>query len=90
MRKIVLAAAVAGAALSLAACSEGTEEAAGDTVDSAMADTEANVEAMGDAAEGAMDEAGEAVDAAGEATDQMGDEIEADVQDETVEEAAAD
>src|SRR5688500_15777225 len=38
MRKIVLVAAIAGAALSLAACSENTEEAAGEAADSAMAD----------------------------------------------------
>ena len=46
MRKIILAAAAAGAALTLAACSEGTEDAASETVDGAMADTETNMDAM--------------------------------------------
>jgi PBP1b-binding outer membrane lipoprotein LpoB len=50
MRKIVLVAAIAAGALSLAACSQQTEEAAEDTADSAMADTEANVDAMTDEA----------------------------------------
>ena len=49
MRKIVLVAAIAAGALSLAACSEQTEDAAGEAADSAMADTEANAEAAGDA-----------------------------------------
>lgn len=65
MRKIVLAAAVAGAALSLAACSKG-EEAADATADSAMADTEANAEAAAPAegADAAAATAEEATDAA--------------------------
>jgi cytoskeletal protein RodZ len=50
MRKIVLVAAIAAGALSLAACSQQTEEAAEETADSAMADTEANVDAMTDEA----------------------------------------
>ena len=78
------------AALSLAACSESTEDAAGEAADSAMADTEANVEATGDAVGDAAAEAGDAVDAAGEATDEAATEVEADVQDETETEAAAD
>jgi hypothetical protein len=86
MRKIVLAAAIAGAALSLAACSEGTEEA----TDAAMADAEANVEAAGEAVDEAAAEAGEAIDAAGEAVDEAAADVEADVQDQTEEEAAAD
>src|SRR5262245_31646027 len=45
MRKIVLAAAIAGAALSLAGCSQETQDAAEDTADNAMADAEANAEA---------------------------------------------
>ena len=49
MRKIVLVAAIAAGALSLAACSESTEDAAGDAADSAMADAEANMEAAGEA-----------------------------------------
>ena len=88
MRKIVLAAAIAG--LSLAACSEGTEDATGEAMDSAMADAEANMEAAGETVDDAAMEAGEAVEDAGEATDQMGDEMEADIQNESVDEAAAD
>ena len=65
MRKIVLVAAAAGAALSLAACSEKTEDAATETADSAMADTEANAEAATDTVEGAADAA---TDTAEEAT----------------------
>ena len=38
MRKIIFAAAIAAGALSLAACSESTEQAAGETADAAMAD----------------------------------------------------
>ena len=48
MRKIVLVAAIAAGALSLAACSESTEDAAGEAADSAMADAEANTEAAAD------------------------------------------
>ena len=62
MRKIVLVAAIAAGALSLAACSEGTEEAATDAADSAMADAEANMEAAGDVVDDAAAEAGAAVD----------------------------
>ncbi len=62
MRKIVLAAAIAGAALSLAACSESTGDAAEETVDNAMADAEANAEAAGEVVEGAAADAGEAVE----------------------------
>jgi hypothetical protein len=94
MRKIVLAAAIAAGALSLAACSEGTEEAAGEAADSAMADAEANVEAAGDAVEGAAADAGAAVEgAADSAADTASDAAagaEAEVQDETTSEAAAD
>jgi hypothetical protein len=90
LRKIALVAAIAGAALSLAACSEGTEEAAGEAADSAMADAEANADAAGAVVEDAASEAGAAVDAAGEATDEAGTEVEADVQDESKAEAAAD
>jgi hypothetical protein len=90
MRKIALFAVAAGAALSLAACSEKTEDAAATAVDSAAADTEANAEAAGDAVAGAaadVDAAAEnaAAEAEGEAA-----EVEADAQDETVEEAKAD
>ncbi|MEO6388132.1 MAG: hypothetical protein ABIT16_03930 [Croceibacterium sp.] len=83
MRKIVFAAAIAGAALSLAACSEKTEDAAGTTVDSAMADTEANAQAAGDTVDSA------ATTAAAAATDASA-AVEADVQGESTAEAKAD
>src|SRR5690606_19030545 len=83
MRKIVLVAAIAGAALSLAACSQETQEAAEDTAEGAMADAETNAEAVGDAmSDAAGDAAAPAEDAANEA--------EAEVQGETETEAAAD
>jgi len=44
MRKIIFAAAAAGAALTLTACGE-TAETADETVDAVEADTEANMEA---------------------------------------------
>jgi len=94
MRKIILAAAIAGSALSLAACSESTEDAAGAAVEGAANDVEANAEAAGETVSGAVNDAGAeisgAVDAAGEATDEAGDRVEADVQDESVEEASRD
>lgn len=83
MRKIILAAAVAGAALSLTACSEKTGDAAETTVDSAAADTAANADAAGEAVEGAVDDAAAEVDGAAAA-------VEADVQDESTAEAQAD
>ena len=49
MRKIVLAAAAAAAALTVAACSEKTEDAATQTADSAMADAEAAAKKLVDA-----------------------------------------
>lgn len=88
MRKIILAA--AATVLSLSACSEGTEENADATMDSMAADTEANMDAMGAELDSAVDEAGATVEEAGEATDQMGDEMEADIQNESVEEASTD
>ena len=81
MRKIVLVAAIAAGALSLAACSESTEDAAGEAADSAMADAEANTEAAADAVGDAAAEAGDAVDAAADATDEAATEVEADAQD---------
>jgi hypothetical protein len=67
MRKFVLAAAIAGSALGLAACSETAVEAE-DTVDAMAADVEANTEAAGDAvAEGAADVVEGAEEAAAEA-----------------------
>ena len=74
MRKIVLAAAIAGSALGLAACSEAADEAA-DAADAMAADAEAvaeeataeageAMEAAGDAVEGAAEEAADAVEGA--------------------------
>jgi predicted small secreted protein len=83
MRKIVLVAAIAAGALSLAACSEQTEDAAGEAADSAMADTEANMEAAGDMVGGAADEAGDAISG-------TANEAEAELHDESEAEAAAD
>jgi len=64
MRKFVLAAAAAGAALSLVACSEAAPEAETDT---AMADAEANMEAATEAVEEAADATVEAADATADA-----------------------
>ena len=90
MRKIVLVAAAAAGALTLAACSEGTEDAAEATVEEGMADAEANMEAAGDTmSEGAAEvEAG--ADAMAADADAAAAEVEADVQDETTAEAQAD
>jgi len=90
MRKIILAAAVAGAALSLAACSENTENAAGEAVDSAMADTEANADALGEEVEQAADDLGNTVDEAGNEVEGERVEAEADLQNESTGEAAVD
>lgn len=89
MRKIILAAAVAGSALGLAACSE-TADQAGETVDAMAADTEANAEAVA----GAAAEAGEAVEGAAadtaEAAEDAAVEAEAALTGQTEEEAATD
>ena len=69
MRKIILAAAAAGAALTLAACSEGTEENAEATMDSMAADADANMDAVEATAEDAAMDAEMAADSAVEATD---------------------
>ncbi|MCA0910379.1 hypothetical protein [Qipengyuania gaetbuli] len=69
MRKIALVAAASAAALSLAACSEATEDAAEATTEAAAADAEANMEA-----------AGEAVEAAGEEVAAEGEEAAAEVE----------
>jgi hypothetical protein len=66
MRKIILAAAIAGAAFSLSACSEKTEDATSEAADSAAADAAANA----DAAAGAVtDAATDAAAATSEAVD---------------------
>lgn len=81
MRKIVLAAAIAGAALSLAACSNKTEEATGEAMDSAMADASTNADAAGEAvstaAADATEAAGNAVDAAEATAEDAADKAEA-------------
>lgn len=61
MRKIVLAAAIAGAALSLAGCSQDTEDAADATAEGATAEPEAD--AAGQGADGTTAEAGARLDA---------------------------
>jgi hypothetical protein len=90
MRKIALFAAVAGAALSLAACSEKTEDAAATAVDSAAADTEANAEAAGAAVTDAASDVDAAAENAAATAEGEAAEVEADAQDETVGEAKAD
>ncbi|MEO1968763.1 MAG: hypothetical protein ABGW87_08640 [Sphingomonadaceae bacterium] len=68
MRKIALIALTAGAALSLAACSEKTQDAAETTATSAANDTQANMEAAGTAVGDAAHDAGTAMgDAASDA-----------------------
>jgi hypothetical protein len=90
MRKIVLATAVAVGALALSACSEKTQEAASDTADSMAADAQSNMNAAGDAVAGAADDAAAAVNNAGDAADAAGNAAEAQMQDESPSEAAAD
>jgi len=66
MRKIILAAAIAASALSLAACSETTEENADDTAETMAADADANADNAGQAIEGAADESAANIEAAAE------------------------
>lgn len=79
MRKFFTVAMVATAALGLAACSEQTQDAAGETADS-----------MGEDMSNAADATGEAVDNTADAVAGEAAEVEADVQDESVNEAAVD
>jgi hypothetical protein len=65
MRKIIIAAAIAGAALSVAACSSNADNAASESSDSAMADANANADA---AATAASEASTDAAAAASEAT----------------------
>ncbi|QQN73042.1 hypothetical protein [Croceicoccus sp. YJ47] len=90
MRKIILAAAIAGSALTLTACSEGTEENAEMTADSMAADTEANMDAAGAEMEELGTETEMMADDVATDVDQAAAEAEADMQDETVAEAQAD
>jgi hypothetical protein len=66
LRKIILAAAIAGAALSLTACSEKTEDATSEAADSAAADAAANADA---AATAVTDATTDAAAATSEAVD---------------------
>jgi hypothetical protein len=68
MRKIVLAA-VAGAAMSLAACSGNADNAASESSDSAMADANANADAAASAASEASTDAAAAASEATSAAD---------------------
>ncbi len=79
MRKFFTVAMVATAALGLAACSEKTQDNAAETADS-----------MGNDIENAADTAGEATDEMGSAVANEATAVEADVQDESMNEAAAD
>lgn len=63
MRKIVLAVAIAGAGLTLAGCSEGTEGAADATAEEAMAESGTDADASGQGAEDTTAEAGARLDA---------------------------
>ena len=63
MRMIVLAAAIAGAAMALTACSDGTEDAADASGEGAMAKAGTNAAASGQSAEGTTAEAGTPLDA---------------------------
>ncbi|UVI39725.1 hypothetical protein [Qipengyuania spongiae] len=90
MRKIALIAAASAAALSLAACSESTQDAAESTAENAAADTEANLEAAGTELEQASDDIDAAAENAAADAEAATNEAEADMQDETVDEAAAD
>ena len=56
MRKIALVAAISAAALSLAACSESTEQNAEDAVDGAAADTDEPGQGLQAVADGQQDE----------------------------------
>jgi hypothetical protein len=64
MRKIILAAAIAGAAFSVSACSDKTADAASETADSAAADASANADA---ATSAVTDAAADATSATSEA-----------------------
>lgn len=81
---------MAAAALTVAGCSEGTEDAAETTVDSAAMDTEANVDQMGESLENGAEAVGEGVDQTGEAVANGAAAVEADVQDTTVTDAKVD
>ena len=90
MRKIMLVASIAAAALAVSACSQGTEDAAEATVDGAVDDTAANVDAAGAAVEGAVDDAGAAVYEGADAVAVGAAAAEGEIQEETPAAAAAD
>ena len=90
MRKIALFAAAAGAALTLAACSEKTGDAAATTAENAAADTEANLDAAGEAVTGAAANVDAAAETAAAEAEDSAATVEADVQNESKAEAKAD
>ena len=83
MKKIIFASMAAVAALGVSACSEKTEDNAAAAVEGAANDTAVNAEMTGDAIENAATDVGNAT-ANGAAA------VEADVQDETMNEAKKD
>lgn len=62
MRKIVIAVAIAGAGLTLAGCSEGTEGSADATAEGAMVEPETKADASGQSVEDTTSEAGARLD----------------------------
>ena len=88
MKKIALTAMVLG--LGLAACEAQTDDAVENDMENAGEAMEADAEAAGDAVEGAAMEAGDAADNAMNEMDAEAAEVEADMQNESVEEAQAD
>ncbi|MEO6153572.1 MAG: hypothetical protein ABIT09_13365 [Croceibacterium sp.] len=90
MRKIIIAAAFAAGALSLAACSQKTENKTGEAMDSAAADASANADAVGENVDNAATAAGDAVNTAAVAATDAKNAAEADLQGESKAKAAAD
>ena len=94
MRKITLAAAIAVGSLSLAACSQETKDKASEAADAAAADVQANADSAGETIDQAAQAAGSAIDTAadkvGRAATDAKNAAEADLQDESKEEAAKD
>lgn len=97
MRRIMMAAFTAAAALGLSACSEKTQDNAAQTAESAGDDVQAAGAAAGDAAADGANAVGNAADRAAASTDEMGDKaedaranVEADAHNESVAEAKKD
>lgn len=78
------------AAFAVTGCSEQTGDAADTTLDSAAADTDANLDQMGESLENGTEAVGEGVEQTGEAIANGAAAVEADVQDTTVEDAKVD